>query len=783
MSIGYRRGAAQPTRRRVPLRVLAAVVGTLLPGVGEARQDVAPPDGGETSIGSTALPVAFDGPAPPELPDVIARDGARVTVRAVPLPTPLTIDGRLDERVYTDIRPMSDFIQNNPVEGAPASEKTEVWLFFDDDNVYVVMRCWESQPDRLTATEMRRDNTRIVRDDNVAWLFDTFYDRRNGYAFEVSAAGGRMDGQITNEGQLNLDWNPVWDLVVERFDGGWALEAALPFQSLRYRPGVAQVWGFQVRRNSRWRNETSYLTPLSAAQANRGHFRASLAATVVGLEAPSGSRNLEIKPYAIADLTTDLGATPHVSNALGRDAGIDVKYGITQNLTADFTINPDFAQVEADEQQINLTRFSLFFPEKREFFLENQGTFGFAGVRTSGRQAGGTDTPVLFYSRRIGLAGGQVAPLRAGGRLTGRLGGFNVGILNMRSRDDQETGARAASFTVVRVRRDLLRRSSIGAIFTGRSAREEGPGTNEAYGVDGAFGFFDNLNINTHWATTRTNGLRGEDVSYHAQLDYAGDRYGAQLEHLFVGDHFNPEIGFVRRHDMRRSFGQFRFSPRPAAWAAVRKLSWTGSFNYVESGAGRLETREWNGEFGVELENSDLLTLGYTTTYEFLPRPFEIADAVTLPLGGYDFAGARVAYNFGSQRPVSGNLQVERGNFFNGRKTAISVSQGRISFTSRVSAEPVYSVNWVDLVQGSFTTHLAGARATFTATPLMFASALVQYNSSSDAVSANVRFRWEYQPGSELFVVFNEERDTRSRSFPGLTNRAVIVKVNRFFRF
>jgi len=772
-----------PTRGMVPLGALA-LVGVLFTGVGQAQEGDMPSAAAGTTTVSTALPASFEGPAPPVPPAVIARDGsARVTVRAVPVTTPLNIDGRLDEGVYRDAPSMSDFIQNNPVEGAPASEKTEVWLFFDRDHVYVVMRCWESRPDRLTATEMRRDNTRIVRDDNVAWLFDTFYDRRNGYAFEVSAAGGRIDGQVTNEGQLNLDWNPVWDVVVGRFEGGWAMEAALPFKSLRYRPGVAQVWGFQVRRNSRWRNETSYLTPLSAAQANRGHFRASLAATVVGLEAPSGSRNLEIKPYAIADLTTDFGAVPRVKNDFAGDAGIDLKYGITQNLTADFTVNPDFAQVEADEQQINLTRFSLFFPEKREFFLENQGTFGFGGVRTSGRQAGGTDTPVLFYSRRIGLSEGQAAPLRAGGRLTGRVGRFSLGLLNMQAPKDPLSGARSTSFSVVRVRRDLLRRSSIGAMFTGRSAREQGAGTNEAYGVDGAFGFFDNLAINTHWAMTRTNGLRGDDVSYHAQLDYTGDRYGAQLEHLFVGDHFNPEIGYVRRHDMRRSFAQFRFSPRPAALEAIRKLSWTGSFNYIENGAGRLDTRESNGEFSIELENSDLFTLGYATTYEFLPRPFPIADGVTLPVGGYAFAAGRVGYNFGSQRPVSGNLLVEFGDFFNGRKTAISVSRGRISFTSRISAEPVYAVNWVDLVQGAFTTHLVGTRATYTATPLMFASAFVQYNSSSDAVSANVRFRWEYQPGSELFVVYNEERDTLSRNFPALANRAVIIKVNRFIRF
>ena len=218
-------------------------------------------------------------PPPPVPPAVITRDGGGVTVRAERVATPLRIDGQLNESAYQDVLAISEFIQNDPAEGEPASEETEVWLLFDDDYVYVVARCWESQPDRLVANEMRRDNTRIVRDDNFAWSFDTFYDRRNGYLFEVSAVGGRIDGQFTNESQLNIDWNPVYDVAVGRFDGGWTMEAALPYKSLRYRDGGPQVWGFQARRVNRWRNESSYLTPLSAAQGLRGHFRASLMAT------------------------------------------------------------------------------------------------------------------------------------------------------------------------------------------------------------------------------------------------------------------------------------------------------------------------------------------------------------------------------------------------------------------------------------------------------------------------------------------------------------------------
>ena len=410
------------------------------------------------------------GPPPPVPPEVIARDAnGEVTARAVRVDEPLRIDGRLDETVYTRVRAISDFIQNDPAEGEPATERTEVWVLFDSDNVYVVARCWETRPDRIVASEMRRDNNRIVRDDNFAWSFDTFYDRRNVVLFEVSAVGGRLDAQLTNESQINIDWNPVWEVVVGRFDGGWTMEAALPFKSLRYRGAGPQVWGFQARRVNRWKNESSYLTPLSAAQGLRGHFRASLAATLVGIDAPPASRLFEVKPYVIADLTTSTVSTPPISNRVGRDVGIDGKFGVTQGLTADFTVNPDFAQVEADEQQINLTRFSLFFPEKREFFLENQGVFGFGGVATAGRQAGVSDTPVLFYSRTIGLTTkGQEVPLRAGGRLTGRAGAFTLGAVNIRSRDTGADGQGATNFTVLRAKRDILRRSSVGVLFAGR---------------------------------------------------------------------------------------------------------------------------------------------------------------------------------------------------------------------------------------------------------------------------------------------------------------------------
>jgi hypothetical protein len=647
-----------------------------------------------------------------------------------------------------------------------------MWLFFDRNRVVVAFRCWESSPERMVLNEMRRDMlTNIAQNERITWVFDTFHDRRNGVMFTVTPLGARLDVQLTDR-QNNVDWNPIWDFATGRFEGGWVVEAAIPFKSLRYRPGRAQVWGMQVQRFNRWKNEIANLVPIPRALGMGGIFQTSIAATVVGLDAPPGSKNLEIKPYAT------------VTNEVGADAGVDLKYGITQNLTADLTYNTDFAQVEADEQQINLTRFNLFFPEKREFFLENQGTFAFGGAAaTSAFGATAGDTPVLFYSRQIGLDDGHAVPIVGGGRLTGRVGRFTLGMLNVRSGDDDASGVPETSFSVVRLRRDVLRRSAVGVMATHRSVGQRGMGDNAVYGVDGTFRFFEDVSINTYWARTRTPGLTGEDTSYRAQFEYAGDRYGLQVEQLAIGNDFNPEVGFVRRADMRRSFGQARFSPRPRASRTIRRFFWTGSMAYIENGARRVETRDWDGEFAIEFQNSDRLSIGYGGTYEFLPRPFRIARGVTLPAGGYDFESIRAGFNLGQQRALSGNFSFEHGTFYGGHKTAFGVSRGRVKITPRLSVEPTYSLNRVDLPEGSFNTHLAGSRVVLAMTPMMFVSTLVQYNSSANAVTANARLRWEYQPGSELFVVYNEDRDTLARSFPVVTNRAVVVKANRVFRF
>ena len=720
---------------------------------------------------------------------MINRDAeGRATLRAVRVDD-LTVDGVLDEPVYQQVPAAAGFIMQEPREGPPATEETEVWVLFDDDNLYLVVRCWNSAPEsEWIIRDMRRDSFNVTSGEYVGVLLDTFYDRRSGYNFGINPIGGRIDMQMTNERDFNMDWNPIWELRTGRFDGGWTIEAAFPFKSLRYRPGRVQTWGFQIMRNVQSKNERSFLNPVPAARGEAAIAQASLGATIVGIEAPEEGLSFELKPYAIADLTTDRAAASPFSNDLNGAAGIDVKYGVTENLTADLTVNTDFAQVEADEQQVNLTRFSLYFPEKREFFLENQGVFTFGGA-ASGPFGGGAagETPVLFYSRRIGLSEidgvAREVPIDVGARMTGRVGKFTVGLLNIQTGEEPTAEALPTNFSVFRVKRDVLRRSSVGALYIRRSVSTHGPGSNETYGVDGAFGFFDDLNINTYWARTDTAGF-DDDVSYRAQLDYEGDRYGVRMP---SGWWWAPTS--IRRSGSCGGRTSSRVSGNSASARgcppAGSSASCRGKARSTTSRTARdvLETRQAQGSFGIEFENSDQIEVSFTRSYEFLHRPFRVSRDVRIPVGGYRFDDLQASIDLGPQNPLSGRIAVQHGGFFGGDRTSIDLQRGRLDLTRQLSVEPGLSLNWIDLPEGSFTTELVTARTTFTVTPLMFVSALLQYNSALDSVAANVRLRWEYQPGSELFIVYNEQRDTLERRFPGLENRAFVVKINRLFRF
>jgi hypothetical protein len=443
-----------------------------------------------------------------------------------------------------------------------------------------------------------------------------------------------------------------------------------------------------------------------------------------------------------------------------------------------------------DERQVNLSRLSLFFPEKREFFLEGRGTFDFGSRPFTGRggggpgggRGGGGSAPTVFYSRRIGLSGAEAIPILGGGRVTGKAGRFGFGAMSLQT--DEVGATPQTNYTVVRVKRDVLRRSSIGALFTNRSKSAVVDGTNQVYGLDGTFNFGQDVSFSGFYAMSRTPGLNNENESYVGRASYGGDRFGLNADYTAVGDNFNPEIGLVRRDDFRRFSGSARFSPRPQSIEWIRQLRFFTRYERVEGlDAGVLESEVWGGGLMVEFENSDQLGVFGNINFERLDDPLQVSSAVSVPVSDYDFNTITLMYSLGGQRRVTGSFSLELGEFYDGTIRAVRFNRGRVSLTDQLSFEPSVSFNDVKLPAGDFTTTVLGLRADFAFTPLIFVGGLVQYDSDSDSFSTNLRFRWEYAPGSEFFAVYTDERSTLRSGIPELETRAFVLKINRLLQF
>ena len=730
----------------------------------------------------TADPAQAAAAARPVLTRTAARgEAGEITLRAVRLDGSLELDGALEEAVYGRVEPASGFVQQDPDHGQPATEDTHLWIFFDDTHLYVALRALDSRPERMVANEMRRDNRNIWMNDNVIVALDTWLDRRSAFFFQTNPLGGVRDALILDEANTNYDWNTVWDVRTRRGDEGWTAEMAIPFRSLRYQPGREQTWGINVLRVVRSKNEFSLLSPAPRSYNRNGVFRLASAATLVGLEAPDASQDVQLRPYAISSLRTDRPAG--VSGDLDADVGLDASYGITGSTTLDLTWNTDFAQVEIDEQQVNLSRFSLLFPEKRDFFLEGQGVFDFVGaaaVAGGPNQAGPDPTPLLFYSRQIGFAGGTPVPIEGGGRLMGRAGPVSLGALNIQTGDGEETGVPADNFTVSRVKVDLFQRGRIGALGTYRRPSGEGD-DNLAWGTDVDFTPLPDLWLTGYWARTSSPSGSAEDAgSSLARVNYDADRYGLRVERLEVEEGFDPGVGLLRRSGFVRSYLQGRVSRRPEWLARVRRISLDAGLDRYTSDS-RLETRQEQANLRTEFQSGDDLTLTWSRNFEFLAEPFPVAGGRTVPTGSYRFHEVSARFQAGSHRRISGTLNASHGGFYTGDRTQLGYT-GRVDFGPRVSLEPRVSVDWVRLEDDRFRVTLLGARPTLTLTPRNFVSALVQYNSASDAVETNVRWRWEIEPGTILYLVYTDARDTAETGFPGILNRSLAVKFTRLFR-
>ena len=738
------------------------------------------PASGTAAQNPQAASRVADGPPAPVAPAVVSRDArGKVTIRAVRIDKPLKIDGRLDEDVYQQIPAIGGFIQQLPHSGEPATEQTDVWIMFDAKNFYVAARCYDSHPEREVLGELRRDGTGVTSSENFTFVIDTFHDMRNGFWFQATASGAIRDQSIIDEAQ-NQNWNTVLEVNSTRFEGGWTTEFAVPFKSLRYQGSGPQTWGINLRRYVIWKNEVSTVSLIPAAYGLPGMARLSTAATLVGLETPAESMNLEVKPYVLSEVTTDHTAAPPINNDFTGNAGFDFKYGLTRSLIADATANTDFAQVEEDVQQVNLTRFSLFFPEKRDFFLEGAGLFAFGAPSVGNAPATTRELPIMFFSRQIGLSQGQSVPVVAGGRLTGKAGAFSIGALNVQTGDKPSAGAVSTNFSVLRLKRDILRRSNIGMILT-RRAPSIGK-TNLAGGVDANFQVYQYVTVNGYYAKTSTATLIGDDASYRGRFDYGADRYGFALEHLLIGSHFNPEIGFIRRNDFRRNYALARFSPRPNT-RLVRRLAWQASIDHITN-AGRtiVQNREEKASFGIEFNNGDQWNADYIRDYEFLPKNFQIARGVIVPKGGYSYHALQTSFGLGQQRSVSGTLALSLGKLYGGTKTEASYN-GRVKVMTRMVMEPGFTLDWVDLPYGAFDTRLITNRFTLTPTPRLLISSLIQFNTVGHSLSSSVRVRWEYAPRSELFIVYSDARDRTVAGAPELLGRSLALKLTRLLRF
>ena len=732
---------------------------------------------------SSAMASRILGPPAPAAGKAVSRDAdGRVTLRAFRLAEPLTVDGVLDDPVYDQVPAADGFLQQEPNEGAPASESTRVWVLYDADSLYIAAELEEEHPERLMASEMRRDHRSIGWNDSFQIVLDTFYDRRNGFLFHTNALGALFDAQVTDERNTNSDWNTVWWVKSQVVEEGWTVEIRIPFRSLRYSAGGAQLWGINFQRNIKHKNEKVFFTPTPQAYNRDGLVRLSNAATLVGLEAPAGSRRMELKPYAIGSQTH--APLRDINNEWSGDVGGDFKFGVTDGLTADLTWNTDFAQVEDDESQVNLSRFSLFYPEKREFFLEGQGVFDFGGRQTRAFGGGGpSDAPIPFFSRAIGISGGSSVPILGGARLHGRTGAYTMGLMNIQTGETAGLDVESTNFSAFRMKRDLFSRSNIGVIATHRNVGAQGPGSNSLYGVDGNFNPSDNIRINTFYMATSEPGVETghQAASYMGQFNYDTDLIDLTAERLYLGEDFNPGMGFVRRRDFTKNGASFQLSPRPRGIEAIRQFELKFQANNYDRPDGEMETREYKFEGKAILESSDRLIVDHTMTEERLLDGFDLSTEVAVPAGNYRFNRTGLRLWLGTHRSFSGYFRYEFGDFFGGTRREVSY-WGRAEVNQRLSMEPNISLNWIEVPGGEVQAQVSSLRATYTVSPRSFLGALVQYNSAAQLMSANVRFRWEYSPGSDVFVVFSTNRDGDD-GLSGLTDRALVVKFTRLFRF
>ncbi len=703
--------------------------------------------------------------------------------RAVEAPI---IDGDvLGDPAWQAATPITGFWQEQPNEGQPASERTEVRVIYTADTLYVGVMLFDSDPSGIIISDARRDAP-LDDTDSFSMIVDTYRDRQNGFVFGTNPAGIEYDGQVTNEGQgggglgfgqmqsggsgagFNINWDGAWTVRTRITEQGWAAEFAIPFRTLRYPAAATQTWGVNFQRNIRRKNERAFWAPIPR-QFNL--YRLSLAGTMVGVQTPA-LRNLRITPYALGN-ALESGERPVDASLLG-EVGGDLKYSLTPSLTLDATVNTDFAQVEVDDQQVNLDRFNLFFPEKRPFFLENAGFFS----------VGNPGEVDLFFSRRIGIgAGGESIPILGGGRVSGKAGRFNVGVLNMQTDDYQNTVA-GTNFSVARVSRDLPNRSSIGAIFTNRQAVGDLAGDAAAartYGVDGKWGLGPTSMLTGFLAKTDTEGVSEGDYAFNLRSQTNRPQWDLNLGYQEVGAGFNPQTGFLSRKGYRKPDAMLMTRFRPKDFIGIQELRPHATFrgfwgldDFQETGFLHLDNH-WQFRDSTEIHT------GMNLTREGVRTPFEIFPGVFVPPGTYDHAEAQLVGMSNQGAPFSVQMRVTAGGFFGGDRLSLNPTV-KMRAGDALTAEVTYQRNDVKLPWGDFVTNLVRTRVSYSFSSRVFTQALIQYNDRADLWSMNFRFGWLQAANTGLFVVYTDTRglyDLFDR--PERTDRSLIVKYSYMF--
>ena len=691
------------------------------------------------------------------------------TLAATRASTPITLDGALDEPDWAAAPVARGFIQADPREGQPATFDTEVRMLYDDDAVYVGAVALDPDPSRVIVTDLKKDYA-VDASDAFAVILDTFHDGRNGYEFATNPSGAKYDAQVTNEGRdINANWDAIWD-VKTRMDGrGWVAEIRIPFRTLRFASADPQTWGVNFRRKVRRLNEDSYWSRLPRIY---GLERVSLAGTVNGIRGLRAGKNLRVKPYVLSSGST-VGRRPTDGDFQG---GVDVKYGVTNGLVWDFTVNTDFSQVEADEQQVNLTRFNLFFPEKRDFFLENAGVFGFglpdagsfggvgAGSIVFGGRQNGSQDMRLFFSRRIGLSDtGDALPILGGTRLSGRAGRYSIGVLDIQQREDRDFAA--ANYAAVRVKRDILANSEIGAVLLNKE--QDGPAYNRMAGVDAnfRFGF---LQVNGFLAQTASpdtavpssgNSLVGRaNVNYQSRVWQLRGRFDA------IGNQFNDELGFIPRRGVNNGYTYlsraFR-SPRFPKWLREIRPHWQTD-TFMRQADGSLDTRQQDFHLPFFLSNGGFSEIGVNTNVEVTETPFVLNSArgAVIPARRYEYSEYFFTFAGNGAALVTPSFKYTIGDFYDGYKRSYAFGPS-LHINEKLGASLNLQVNDIALPAVSYMSTLAAARINYNFNTKMFLNALLQYTTDTHQLSANIRFNVIHRPLSDFFFVYNEHRDER----------------------